>query len=86
MSSVRRKLFKEDSNSWASETIAETGQSHEAVENGHTEIVEYTIVSEGDATPKEQNVENLHGQKTPQENVFRPVAPSFAEKVNELTS
>lgn len=84
MSSVRRKLFKEG-NSWASETIVETGQSHEADENGLTEIVEYTVVSEGDATPKVQNVENPQVQKTPQENLFRPVAPSFAEKVNELT-
>lgn len=81
MSSARRKLFKEGSNSWASETIIETGQNNEAVENGRTEIVEYTIVNEGDATLKEQVVENPHGLKTPQENVFRTVVPSFSEKV-----
>lgn len=81
MSSVRRKLFKEGSNSWASETIVESQNINEAVENGRTEIVEYTIVNEGDATPKEQIVENPHGLKTPQENVFRPVAPSFSDKV-----
>lgn len=84
MSSVRRKLFKEGSNSWASETIVETGQNNEAVENVPTEIVEYTIVNEGDATPKEQIVENPHRLKTPQENVFRPVASSFSEKVRKL--
>lgn len=77
MSSVRRKLFKEGSNSWTSETIVERQNN----ENGRTEIIEYTVINEGDATVKEQIVENPHGLKTPQENVFRPVAPSFSEKV-----
>lgn len=80
MSSVRRKLFKEGSNSWTSETIVER-QNNDAFENGRTEIIEYTVINEGDATVKEQIVENPHGLKTPQENVFRPVAPSFSEKV-----
>ena len=80
MSSVRRKLFKEGSNSWASETIVES-QNNEAFENGRTEIIEYTVINEGDAAVKEQIVENPHGLKTPQENVFGPVAPSFSEKV-----
>lgn len=80
MSSVRRKLFKEGSNSWATETIVER-HNNEAFENGRTEIIEYTVINEGDAAVKEQIVENPHGLKTPQENVFRPVAPSFSEKV-----
>lgn len=79
MSSVRRKLFKEGSNSWVSETIAER-PNNEAVENGRTEIVEYTVVNEGDVALKEPIVETPHGLKTPQ-GVFRPVAPSFFEKV-----
>lgn len=83
MSSVRRKLFKEGSNSWASETIVER-QNNEAFENGRTEIIEYTVVNEGDAAVKEQFVENPHGLKTPQENAFRPVAPSFSEKVSQV--
>ena len=80
MSSARRKLFKEGSNSWVSETIAER-PNNEAVENGRTEIVEYTVVNEGDVALKEPIVETPHGLKTPPENVFRPVAPSFFEKV-----
>lgn len=80
MSSVRRKLFKEGSNSWASETIGET-QTNDEVENDSTELVEYTVVNEGDVTFKGQLVENPHGLKTPQENVFRRAASSFSEKV-----
>lgn len=78
MSSVRRKLFKEGSNSWASETIGEKQNSDE-VENVSTELVEYTVVNEGDAAFKEQLVENPHGLKTPQESVFRRIASSFGE-------
>lgn len=80
MSSVRRKLFKEGSNSWASETIGEK-QNNDEVENDSAEFVEYTVVNEGDAPLKEQFLENPHGLKTPQENVFPRVASSFSEKV-----
>ena len=80
MSSVRRKLFKEGSNSWAPERIGET-QNNDEVENDSTELVEYTVVNEGDVTFKGQLVENPHGLKTPQENVFRRAASSFSEKV-----
>lgn len=80
MSSVRRKLFKEGSNSWASETIGEK-QNNDEVENDSAEFVEYTVVNEGDAPLKEQFLENPHGLKTPQENVFARVASSFSEKV-----
>jgi len=79
MSSVRRKLFKEGSNSWASETIGEK-QNNDEVENDSAEFVEYTVVNEGDAPLKEQFLENPHGLKTPQENVFARVASSFSEK------
>ena len=79
MSSVRRKLFKEGSNSWVSETIDEKQNGNE-VDDG-SEIVEYTVVNEGDVAFKGQLVENPHGLKTPQENVFQRVTSSFSDKV-----
>ena len=82
MSVVRRKLFEEGSNSWTSDqTIAER-PNNEAVENERTEIVEYTVVNEGDVALKEPSVETPNGLKTPQENMFRPTTPSYFEKVN----
>ena len=82
MSVVRRKLFEEGSNSWTSDqTIAER-PNNEAVENERTEIVEYTVVNEGDVALKEPSVETPNGLKTPQENMFRPTTPSCFEKVN----
>lgn len=82
MSVVRRKLFEEGSNSWTSDqTIAER-PNNEAVENERTEIVEYTVVNEGDVALKEPSVETPNGLKTPRENVFRPTTPSCFEKVN----
>lgn len=82
MSVVRRKLFEEGSNSWTSDqTIAER-PNNEAVENERTEIVEYTVVNEGDVALKEPSVETPNGLKTPQENMFRPTTTSCFEKVN----
>ena len=85
MSSVRRKLFKEGSNSWASETIVER-QNNEAFENGRTEIIEYTVINEGDAAVKEQIVENPHGLKTPQAHLFseKVIKPSFIHFMSSL--
>ena len=81
MSSVRRALFKEGSNSWAAETIDEK-QSIDDVENNSAEIVEYTVVSEGDVTFKTQLLENQRGLKTPQEKLLQRGTSSFYEKVN----
>lgn len=80
MSCVRRKLFKDGSNSWVSETIDEK-QNNDEVENGSTQLVEFTVLNEGDAAFKGQLAENPHGLKTLQENVFRRVASPFTEKV-----
>lgn len=81
MSSVRRALIKEGSNSWVAETIDEM-QSIDDVENNSAEIVEYTVVSEGDVTFKTQLVENQRGLETPQEKVLQRGTSSFYEKVN----
>ena len=81
MSSVRRALFKEGSNSWVAETIDEK-QSIDDVENNSTEIVEYTVVSEGDVTFKTQLLENQRGLKTPQEKLLQRGTSSFYERVN----
>lgn len=81
MSSVRRALFKEGSNSWVAETIDEK-QSIDDVENNSAEIVEYTVVSEGDVTFKTQLLENQRGLKTPQEKLLQRGTSSFYEKVN----
>ncbi|XP_068724415.1 uncharacterized protein [Montipora capricornis] len=82
MSSVRRKLFKESSNTWTTETIAEK-QNNNIVENGPTQLVEYTVVSEGDSAFKAQLVENPPGSKTPQESVFRRGASSFTKDLEK---
>lgn len=81
MSSVRRALFKEGSNSWVAETIDEK-QSIDEVENNSAEIVEYTVVCEGDVTFKTQLLENQRGLKTPQEKLLQRGTSSFYEKVN----
>lgn len=79
MSSVRRKLFKEGSNTWTTETIGE--KQNNQVESGSTELVQYSVVNEGDAIFKGQLGENPAGLKTPQENLFRRGAPSFAKVI-----
>ncbi|XP_022793380.1 uncharacterized protein LOC111332333 [Stylophora pistillata] len=83
MSAVRRKLFREGSNTWAPDQTIAQRPTNEAVENDRTEIVEYTVVNEGDVVLKEPSVETPHGLKTPQENVFRPTTPSCYEKDRE---
>lgn len=80
MSSVRRKLFKEGSNTWTTETIGEK-QNNSKVESGSTELVQYSVVNEGDVVFKGKLGENPAGLKTPQENLFRRGAPSFGKVI-----